>query len=66
MAVNKYEDSKVVVKNLKLTNESNPNSEILVPITGSLYIPGKQINTDKLMIDYGTGYFVERNYDQTS
>ena len=41
MAANKYEDSKVVIKNLKASTQSDPNSDILVPITGSLYVPGK-------------------------
>lgn len=64
LAINRYEDSKVVVKNLKA--QKDRQADIMVPVTGSLYIQGKQTKEDKLMIDYGTGFFVERNCDQTA
>jgi prefoldin alpha subunit len=33
-------------------------TEILVPITSSLYIPGK-ISSQKVLVDVGTGYYIE-------
>ena len=42
-------------------NKSCEDKEILVPLTGSMYVPGKLTNTDKLLIDIGTGYYVETN-----
>jgi prefoldin alpha subunit len=33
---------------------------ILVPLTTSLYVPGKLANTDSVMVDVGTGYYVEK------
>lgn len=33
---------------------------ILVPLTASLYVPGALADTDKVIVDIGTGFFVER------
>ncbi|KAJ2865637.1 subunit of tubulin prefoldin [Coemansia aciculifera] len=33
---------------------------ILVPLTSSLYVPGKLSNIDSVVIDIGTGYYVEK------
>ncbi|RIB09408.1 Prefoldin subunit-domain-containing protein [Gigaspora rosea] len=38
-------------------------SEILVPLTGSLYVPGELLETDKVIVDVGTGYYVEKTSD---
>lgn len=38
--------------------------EILVPLTGSMYVPGKLVDTEKVLIDIGTGYFAEVNVQQ--
>ena len=32
----------------------------MVPMTSSLYVPGTLKDTDTLLIDVGTGYFVEK------
>lgn len=34
--------------------------EILVPLTTSLYYSGKLDKVDTVMVDIGTGYFVEK------
>ena len=31
------------------------NKEILVPLTGSLYVPGRLISSDRVLVDIGTG-----------
>ena len=31
-----------------------------MPLTASLYVPGALVDTDKVTIDVGTGFFVER------
>lgn len=36
-------------------------AQILVPLTGSMYVPGNIINNDKFIVDIGTGYCVEKN-----
>ncbi|XP_039046307.1 probable prefoldin subunit 5 [Hibiscus syriacus] len=33
--------------------------KILVPLTASLYVPGTIDEADKVLVDIGTGYFVE-------
>lgn len=33
---------------------------ILVPLTSSLYVPGKISNVSKVIVDVGTGYYVEK------
>lgn len=38
--------------------------EILVPLTDSLYVPGKLIDTKNVLVDIGTGYFVGKTTGQ--
>ena len=33
---------------------------ILVPLTNSLYVPGKLCDPDHVIVDVGTGYFVRK------
>ncbi|PPS01089.1 hypothetical protein GOBAR_AA19573 [Gossypium barbadense] len=33
---------------------------MLVPLTASLYVPGTLDDADKVLVDIGTGYFVEK------
>ncbi|KAF2322594.1 hypothetical protein GH714_019601 [Hevea brasiliensis] len=33
---------------------------MLVPLTASLYVPGKLDDANKVLVDIGTGYFVEK------
>lgn len=37
------------------------SDNLLVPMTSSLYLPGKVSEKDKYLVDIGTGYFVEKN-----
>lgn len=34
--------------------------EVLVPMTTSLYVPGTMADTETVIVDVGTGYFVEK------
>ena len=38
-------------------------TEILVPLNGSLYVPGTISSDDKVTVELGTGYFAEKNMD---
>lgn len=38
-------------------------SEILVPLTGSMYVTGKLADTNNVIIDIGTGYYAEKNIE---
>ena len=33
---------------------------LLVPLTTSLYVPGTLASKDKVVVDVGTGYYVEK------
>jgi prefoldin alpha subunit len=33
---------------------------ILVPLTNSLYVPGKLSDTEHVVVDIGTGYYVKK------
>ncbi|KAF5375836.1 hypothetical protein D9615_008179 [Tricholomella constricta] len=39
---------------------------ILVPLTNSLYVPGKLSDPDHVIVDVGTGYYVEKTRPQAS
>jgi len=34
--------------------------EVLVPLTGSMYVPGKLTDIETCLIDVGTGYYIEQ------
>lgn len=43
------------------TGVQNPVSrDILVPLTSSMYVPGKLRDTERVVVDVGTGYYVEK------
>ena len=60
VALNKFVDNKEYVKDLVNCKEK----EILVPITSSLYVPGKSSDISHLMVEIGTNYFVETSIDK--
>ncbi|CAD7084810.1 unnamed protein product [Hermetia illucens] len=58
----KYATSKEALEQIKPDWE---NKEILVPLTGSMYVPGTLKNVDSFVIDIGTGYYVEKNLEDS-
>ena len=60
IALNKYYDNKEYIKDLR----NYENKEILVPMTSSLYIPGKCIDVKRLTIEIGGNFFVETTIDK--
>ncbi|ODQ68264.1 Prefoldin alpha subunit [Nadsonia fulvescens var. elongata DSM 6958] len=59
----KFEECIVTVK--KTSDSANEGKDILVPLTSSLYIPGKTTEIDTFMVDVGTGYYVEKDSKST-
>ncbi|CAK9438480.1 uncharacterized protein LODBEIA_P27040 [Lodderomyces beijingensis] len=55
----KLKDCIVSINKLEKTKED----EMLVPLTSSLYIPGKAVSKQDFLVDIGTGYYVEKNAD---
>jgi prefoldin alpha subunit len=43
----------------KMTPESE-GKDVLVPLTGSMYVPGQLSSPGKVIVDIGTGYYVEK------
>jgi len=58
MAQMKYSESGECVD--KITSEDE-GAEMLVPLTSCMYVPGRAINVDKILINMGTGYYVEKD-----
>jgi len=44
----------------KFTPET-AGQDILVPLTGSMYVPGQVTNPDQVIVDIGTGYYIEKD-----
>ena len=57
---NKYLDNKEYIKLLK----DYKDKEILVPMTSSLYIPGKCADVKKLTVEIGANFFVETSIEK--
>lgn len=39
---------------------SNQDKRIMVPLTSSLYVPGQLSNIETVLVEVGTGYYVEK------
>ena len=50
----KYRASRIAVDTLD-------ERELLVPLTSSLYVPGRLVDPDKFLVDVGASYYVEKN-----
>ncbi|XP_069509424.1 prefoldin subunit 5 [Ambystoma mexicanum] len=46
---------------LNVLTPSNEGKELLVPLTSSMYVPGKLNDVQHVLIDVGTGYYVEKS-----
>ena len=56
-AANRYHTSGRALETFK---DETEGKEMLVPLTSSLYVPGTLGSTEKVLLDIGTGYFVEK------
>lgn len=57
MAQQKFSESLESVE--QLTPES-AGRQILVPLTGSMYVPGRLVEPERVLVDVGTGYYLEK------
>ncbi|CAE6513204.1 unnamed protein product [Rhizoctonia solani] len=46
--------------NINEVKPENALKTLLVPLTNSLYVPGKLVNTENVIVDIGTGYYVSK------
>ncbi|KAG9016760.1 subunit of tubulin prefoldin [Tulasnella sp. 427] len=54
---------KACVENVAEINPKNKDKTILIPLTNSLYVPGKLKDPDYVIVDVGTGYYVKKSRD---
>ncbi|KAM6993924.1 prefoldin subunit 5 isoform 2-T2 [Passerculus sandwichensis] len=48
---------------LNVLHKGNEGKDLLVPLTSSMYVPGKLQDTRTVLVDVGTGYYVEKSAD---
>ncbi|KAG8452680.1 hypothetical protein GDO86_004462 [Hymenochirus boettgeri] len=48
---------------LNALNKGNEGKELLVPLTSSMYVPGTLNDVSSVLIDVGTGYYVEKSVE---
>jgi prefoldin alpha subunit len=58
IAKNKYGASKEALEQFQ---ESWENKTTLIPLTGSMYVQGKIKDIENVIVDIGTGYYVEKD-----
>ena len=59
-AINKYNRSASTLKKFK---DESEGKEMLVPLTSSMYVRGSLEETSKILVDIGTGYYVEKSVE---
>ncbi|KPI85811.1 prefoldin 5-like protein [Leptomonas seymouri] len=64
---NRYQDNHDVIDQYKVVCESakkeGTEQEVLVCMTSSLFVRGTVIPSEKVLVDVGTGYFLERSME---
>uniref|UniRef100_A0A0D9XKW2 Prefoldin subunit 5 n=1 Tax=Leersia perrieri TaxID=77586 RepID=A0A0D9XKW2_9ORYZ len=60
----RIEVDKLSVEQLKSLKEQTDLEKMLVPLTASLYVPGTLDDSEKVLVDVGTGYFIEKTMVQ--
>ena len=53
-------DSELLLVVLSVIDSVGIEKPILVPLTSSLYVPGTLADTDNVIVDVGTGFYVEK------
>lgn len=60
-AVRKFNESKTA---LAYMETNGAGKEIMVPLTSSLYVPGRMDDNNHVLIEVGAGYFIEKDIRQ--
>ena len=56
-AKNRFINARSTLDEIKTSTEGAP---LLIPLNGSLYVPGKISDPNKVLVELGTGYFCEK------
>ncbi|KAL7688545.1 putative prefoldin alpha [Plasmopara halstedii] len=62
-AQSRFGESKEALKSMA---SSDSNKEVLIPLTASMFVPGKLASKDEVLVDLGTGYFVEQSVEKAA
>ncbi|KAF9809640.1 hypothetical protein IEO21_07332 [Rhodonia placenta] len=54
------------IDNVGQVKPGNKDKTILVPLTNSLYVPGKLSDHENVIVDVGTGYYVKKSRAQAA
>lgn len=57
---------KACIEALRHFTPTKAQNDTLIPLTGSLYVPGKLMDVEKVIVDVGTGYYVEKSTKDAS
>ncbi|NP_001151000.1 Probable prefoldin subunit 5 [Zea mays] len=60
-AATRLENASAALQDLSLRPQGK---KMLVPLTASLYVPGSLDDAEKVLVDVGTGYFIEKTMAQ--
>lgn len=60
MVKGKMKGSRDALEQLHPEKKDQP---VLVPLTGSMYVPGVLKDTEKVVVDIGTGYYAEKSLE---
>ncbi|EIM84967.1 Prefoldin-domain-containing protein [Stereum hirsutum FP-91666 SS1] len=52
------------IESVQEVKPTNKDKSILVPLTSSLYVPGKLCDLENVIVDVGTGYYVQKTRAQ--
>ncbi|KAH7925743.1 Prefoldin alpha subunit [Leucogyrophana mollusca] len=55
---------KSCIENVAEVKPQNKGNTILVPLTNSLYVPGRLTDPEHVIVDVGTGYYVKKSRAQ--
>jgi len=56
-ALRSFQDTRKCVEGISASKD--PNAEVLIPLTTSAYVKGNLVTNETVLIDIGTGYFIE-------
>ncbi|KAE8901896.1 hypothetical protein PF005_g17506 [Phytophthora fragariae] len=57
-AQSRFSESKQALQSMAAADLSK---EVLVPLTASMFVPGRLASKEQVLVDVGTGYFVEQS-----
>ena len=61
--MNRFQQSALIIEGF---GKEEDGTEVLIPLTSSLYVPGKLASGGKALVDIGTGFLVEKTAQESS